>query len=32
MTIPVRVEDGPSILKLVREHHAAWKKAHGQLD
>jgi uncharacterized protein (TIGR00730 family) len=27
MDIPICVTDGPSILKLVREHHAAWKKA-----
>src|SRR5688500_17733829 len=25
MTIPVCVDDGPEIIKLVREHHAAWK-------
>jgi hypothetical protein len=25
MDIPVCVEDGPAILKIVREHHAAWK-------
>jgi uncharacterized protein (TIGR00730 family) len=25
MTIPICVEDGPAILKLVREHHAAWR-------
>ena len=29
MDIPVCVEDGPSILKIIREHHAKWKKAHG---
>jgi uncharacterized protein (TIGR00730 family) len=28
MSIPVCVEDGPSILKLIREHHAAWKAKH----
>jgi hypothetical protein len=28
MTIPVCVEDGPAILRVIREHHAAWKKAH----
>ena len=27
MDIPVCVEDGPSILKIIRQHHAAWKKA-----
>ena len=27
MTIPVCVEDGPSILKLIRQHHAAWTAA-----
>ena len=26
MTIPVCVNDGQSILKLIRRHHAAWKK------
>ena len=26
MDIPVCVEDGPSIVRLIREHHAAWKK------
>ena len=26
MDIPICVDDGPSILKLIREHHAAWKK------
>jgi len=26
MTIPVCVNDGPSILKVIRKHHAAWKK------
>jgi hypothetical protein len=24
MTIPVCVDDGPSILRIIREHHAAW--------
>jgi uncharacterized protein (TIGR00730 family) len=28
MTIPTCVEDGPSILRLIREHHAEWKKRH----
>ena len=27
MDIPVCVEDGPSIVRIVREHHAAWIKA-----
>ena len=27
MTIPVCVEDGPSILRIIREHHAAWMQA-----
>jgi hypothetical protein len=26
MDIPVCVEDGPAILKLIRERHAAWRK------
>lgn len=26
MEIPVCVEDGPSIVRLIREHHAEWKK------
>lgn len=26
MTIPVCVEDGPAIVRLIREHHAAWKQ------
>ena len=25
MTIPVCVDDGPAILRVIREHHAAWK-------
>jgi uncharacterized protein (TIGR00730 family) len=25
MTIPVCVEDGPGILRVIREHHAAWE-------
>ena len=29
MTIPVCVEDGPAIVRVIREHHAAWKLAHG---
>jgi uncharacterized protein (TIGR00730 family) len=28
MTIPVCVDDGPAILRIIREHHAAWKKVH----
>ena len=27
MDIPICVEDGPAIMKIVREHHAAWKQA-----
>jgi hypothetical protein len=27
MNIPVCVEDGPSIIQIVREHHASWMKA-----
>ena len=26
MDIPICVEDGPSIVRLIREHHAEWKK------
>jgi uncharacterized protein (TIGR00730 family) len=26
MSIPVCVEDGPEVLKIIREHHEAWKK------
>jgi uncharacterized protein (TIGR00730 family) len=26
MDIPICVNDGPAILKIIREHHAAWKK------
>jgi len=28
MEIPVCVEDGPSILRIIREHHAAWNASH----
>jgi predicted Rossmann-fold nucleotide-binding protein len=28
MDIPVCVEDGPSILRIIREHHAKWKRTH----
>jgi uncharacterized protein (TIGR00730 family) len=28
MEIPVCVDDGPSIVRLVREHHAKWKETH----
>ena len=28
MEIPVCVEDGASILRIIREHHAQWKKIH----
>jgi uncharacterized protein (TIGR00730 family) len=27
MAIPVCVEDGPAIVRLIREHHAAWQQA-----
>jgi uncharacterized protein (TIGR00730 family) len=27
MAIPACVEDGPSILRLIREHHAKWKES-----
>ena len=30
MTIPVCVEDGPAILQIIREHHAAWEIAQGR--
>jgi uncharacterized protein (TIGR00730 family) len=30
MDIPVCVEDGASIVKILHEHHAAWKKARQQ--
>jgi uncharacterized protein (TIGR00730 family) len=26
MTIPTCVDDGPAILRIIREHHAAWQK------
>ena len=26
MTIPICVEDGPAILRLIREHHGEWKR------
>jgi len=29
MTIPVCAEDGPAIVRMIREHHAAWKLAQG---
>ena len=28
MEIPICVDDGPSIVRLVREHHAKWKQTH----
>jgi uncharacterized protein (TIGR00730 family) len=28
MAIPTCVDDGPSILPIIREHHAAWQKTH----
>jgi uncharacterized protein (TIGR00730 family) len=30
MKIPVCVDDGPSILRIVREHHGTWKRAQGR--
>jgi hypothetical protein len=30
LDIPVCVDDGPSILRIIREHHAAWQRAQGQ--
>ena len=27
LTIPVCVEDGPGIVRVIREHHLAWKRA-----
>ena len=30
MTIPVCVDDGPAILRIIREHHAAWQAAQQQ--
>lgn len=29
MDIPICVEDGPSIVRIIREHHAKWKKGQG---
>ena len=26
MSMPVCVEDGPAILRIIREHHAEWVK------
>jgi hypothetical protein len=31
MDIPVCVDDGPAILRIIREHHAAWKKSQQQI-
>ena len=28
MSIPICVEDGPAILKIIRDHHASWKALH----
>jgi uncharacterized protein (TIGR00730 family) len=28
MTIPICVDDGPGILRVIREHHAAWRNQH----
>jgi predicted Rossmann-fold nucleotide-binding protein len=30
IAIPVCVEDGPSIIRIIREHHAAWRKSQQQ--
>jgi predicted Rossmann-fold nucleotide-binding protein len=30
MDIPICVNDGPSILKIIRKHHAKWKKRNGR--
>ena len=30
VTIPVCVDDGPAILQVIREHHAAWKANRAQ--
>lgn len=30
LAIPVCVEDGPAILRIIREHHAEWKQRQGQ--
>jgi predicted Rossmann-fold nucleotide-binding protein len=30
MDIPTCVEDGESILRIIRAHHAKWKKAQGR--
>jgi uncharacterized protein (TIGR00730 family) len=30
MAIPVCVEDGPGILRILRDHHAEWQKAQGR--
>src|SRR5262249_62063377 len=30
MQIPVCGDDGPAILRIIREHHAAWKNAQGR--
>jgi hypothetical protein len=27
MSLPVCVDDGPSILRIIREHYEGWKKA-----
>jgi hypothetical protein len=29
MAIPICVNDGPSVVRIVREHHAAWKRKQG---
>ena len=30
MDIPICVNDGPSIVKIIRQHHAKWKKRSGK--
>jgi hypothetical protein len=30
LAIPLCVEDGPAILRIIREHHAEWKQRQGQ--
>ena len=32
MTIPICVDDGPSILKIIREHHAGWERSTHQTE
>ena len=30
MEIPVCVDDGDAVVKMIRQHHAAWRKMHGK--